>query len=68
MRPAVVGTSPATRLSMVDFPQPDGPTIDTNSPAPTLNETPSTAVNSRPSRGSGNRCVTCSKTMLPVRP
>ena len=53
---------------MVDFPQPDGPTIDTNSPAPTLNETPSTAVNSRPSRGSGNRCVTCSKTMLPVRP
>src|SRR5262249_60809714 len=35
--------SPAATLSNVDLPQPVGPTIATNSPAATANETPSTA-------------------------
>jgi hypothetical protein len=30
-------------LNSVDFPQPDGPISETNSPSPTSNETPSTA-------------------------
>src|SRR5438874_2156633 len=68
MRPAVTGASPAMRPSRVDLPQPDGPTIDTNSPPLISNETSSMAVNSRASRGSANRRVTCSRTMLPVGP
>ena len=54
------------RLSSVDLPQPEGPTMDTNSPLPTSKETSWTAVNSRPSRGSANRCVTFSSVMLPL--
>src|SRR5882724_6722347 len=33
--PEVGGRKPATMLRIVDLPQPEGPTIDTNSPAPT---------------------------------
>ena len=36
--------SPATTLSSVDFPQPVGPTTETNSPAPTASVTSLTAV------------------------
>jgi len=32
MRPDVTGTSPAIRPRSVDLPQPEGPTIETNSP------------------------------------
>ena len=66
MRPSLTGTRPATSASSVDLPQPEGPTIDTNSPPRTSKETRSTAVNSRFSRGSENRCVTCSRTIAPV--
>ena len=42
--PSVGLTSPATTLSSVDFPHPDGPTIVTNSPASTRMVTSSSAV------------------------
>jgi hypothetical protein len=37
--PDVTGTSPATRLSRVDLPQPEGPTIEMNSPPRTSMDT-----------------------------
>ena len=41
---AFVGVSrPATRLSSVDLPQPDGPMTATNSPPPTIRSTPRSA-------------------------
>src|SRR5256884_9491812 len=36
-------SNPASSLSRVDFPQPDGPTIATNSPTPTLKDISSRA-------------------------
>jgi hypothetical protein len=36
--PAEAGISPATICSSVDFPQPEGPTMATNSPRSTVNE------------------------------
>jgi hypothetical protein len=38
--PAVIGSRPATMRSSVDLPQPEGPTITTNSPSFTSIETP----------------------------
>src|SRR6185503_4737383 len=38
--PEVIGSSPATMRSSVDLPQPDGPTITTNSPSATSVVTP----------------------------
>jgi hypothetical protein len=43
MRPDEGAINPAAMLSKVDLPQPVGPTMATNSPAETANETPSTA-------------------------
>ena len=41
--PRVAGRNPATMRSRVDFPQPLGPTSETNSPFPTDNEMPARA-------------------------
>jgi hypothetical protein len=41
--PALGATKPATRLSSVDFPHPEGPISDTNSPGSIPNDTPLTA-------------------------
>jgi hypothetical protein len=43
-RPAEGRSSPAAALRRVDFPQPVGPTMATNSPAATASSMPSTAV------------------------
>ena len=37
-------SSPATRLSRVDLPQPEGPIRATNSPSPTVRSTPRSAL------------------------
>ena len=39
-RPAVGTTSPVSSLIMVDLPEPDGPTRNTNSPSSTVKDTP----------------------------
>src|SRR5438876_1037757 len=46
MAPAAVGMNPATDLSSVDLPHPDGPRRMNRSPRSTENVTPSTAVKS----------------------
>jgi hypothetical protein len=51
-RPPVGASRPATIWRRVDFPQPDGPRIVTNSPAATSSETSSSAT-SRPPAGAG---------------
>src|SRR5258705_11121463 len=43
MRPAVGSTKPAIRLSVVVFPQPDGPRRERNSPSSTARSSASTA-------------------------
>ena len=43
--PEVAAVSPPTICSRVDLPQPLGPTIETNFPSGTSNETRSSAVN-----------------------
>jgi hypothetical protein len=43
MRPAVIGSSPASIMSSVDLPQPDGPRMETNSPSAMSSDTPATA-------------------------
>ena len=40
MVPEVIASRPATMRSSVDLPQPEGPTITTNSPSATSIETP----------------------------
>ena len=47
IRPAETGMRPDVIISDVLLPQPDGPMIETNSPAPSSNETPSTAFKPR---------------------
>src|SRR5262249_31789160 len=42
--PRVAGSSPARIFSRVDFPQPEGPTMATNSPSATLKSISSTAT------------------------
>ena len=42
--PAVGCSKPATMLSRVDLPQPEGPSSATNSPSPTARSTPVSAV------------------------
>src|SRR5260221_3684207 len=42
--PALIGCSPSTALRNVVLPQPDGPTMATNSPGRTVRSTPWTAV------------------------
>src|SRR5579875_261016 len=44
MRPVVGRSRPPSRASRVDFPQPEGPVMATNSPGATSKETPSSAV------------------------
>src|ERR1039457_3762942 len=56
--PSVMSSRPAIMLSVVDFPQPDGPTRMTNSPSAMSRLILSTA-----SAPSGKRLVTWSKTM-----
>src|SRR6266571_2058772 len=56
--PEVMSSSPAIMLSVVDLPQPDGPTRITNSPSAMSRLILSTA-----SAPSGNRLVTWSRTM-----
>src|SRR6266481_9798167 len=56
--PEVMSSSPAIMLSVVDLPQPDGPTRITNSPSAMSRLTSSTA-----SAPSGKRFVTWSRTM-----
>jgi hypothetical protein len=46
--PPLRGSSPATMLSSVDLPHPDGPSSATNSPGPIANETRSIALTSLP--------------------
>ena len=43
MLPAVMASSPASIISSVDLPQPEGPRMDTNSPSAMSTETPATA-------------------------
>jgi hypothetical protein len=50
--PPEICTSPSTAFKNVVLPQPDGPTIDRNSPARTSRLTPSTARNGRFDRSS----------------
>src|SRR5579862_6413352 len=50
MRPAEAGRSPAASSSRVDFPQPLGPTIATNSPLATVRSMPASAASAPPSR------------------
>jgi hypothetical protein len=45
-----MGSKPSTAFRKVVLPQPDGPTIETNSPGRTSSEAPSTARNGRPER------------------
>jgi hypothetical protein len=45
MRPDVARSMPATRFSNVDFPDPDRPTMATNSPGQALRSTPRSASN-----------------------
>ena len=47
MRPPVGSSKPPIMRSVVVLPQPDGPSSEKNSPAPTSSETPSTARTSR---------------------
>src|SRR6516164_8158586 len=56
--PEVMSSRPAIMLSVVDFPQPDGPTRMTNSPSAMSRLKSSTA-----SDPSGKRLVMCSSTM-----
>src|SRR5581483_11087933 len=54
-RPALAGRNPATRLSSVDFPQPLGPSRQTNSPGATVRSIPDTiwlVPNAMPTRSS----------------
>src|SRR5919197_1366955 len=44
--PRSARSNPASTLRSVDFPQPDGPTMETNSPSLTVNDMSSTADNS----------------------
>src|SRR6476469_6020880 len=56
--PSEMSSSPAIMLSVVDLPQPDGPTRITNSPSAIVRLTSSTAR-----APSGNRLVTWSRTI-----
>src|SRR5512132_2223050 len=56
--PSEMSSRPAIMLSVVDLPQPDGPTRITNSPSAIVRLTSSTA-----SAPSGNRLVTWSRTI-----
>src|SRR5258706_7768881 len=56
--PSVMSSSPAIMLSVVDLPQPDGPTRMTNSPSAT-----SRLMLSTPSAPSGKRLVMWSRTI-----
>src|SRR5262245_26055696 len=58
IRPSVGRSRPATRLRMVLFPQPDGPTTATNSPARTSRLTRSIAVSADTPSGALKRLVT----------
>src|SRR5262245_14449272 len=58
MRPSLGRSRPATRLRMVLFPQPDGPTTATNSPARTSRLTRSMAVSADTPSGALKRLVT----------
>src|SRR5688572_666351 len=49
MRPALGARRPASSITSVDLPQPEGPTMDRNSPGRMSNDTPSSAHTS-PSR------------------
>src|SRR5215217_8413939 len=58
--PAVGWSSPPSRFSSVDLPQPLGPMIATNSPLCTVISTPPSAVTvSRPTRYVRRRLVVC---------
>ena len=46
--PRVAGSRPPSTCSSVDFPEPDGPMIATNSPTPTSRSTPRTASTGTP--------------------
>jgi hypothetical protein len=50
--PPEIGTRPSTAFRKVVLPQPEGPTIDRNSPSRTSSEMPSTAWNGRFDRSS----------------
>ena len=58
MRPSLGRSRPATRLRMVLLPQPEGPTMATNSPGRTSRLTRSIAVSQEPPPGAVNRLVT----------
>src|SRR6185437_961931 len=51
---------PATMLSRVDFPQPEGPTMLTNRPSPTVRLTVSSTTNVSAPPGARNRLVSLS--------
>src|SRR4051794_35611634 len=59
--PSLMSSSPAIMFSVVDFPQPDGPTRMTNSPSAISRSMLSTA-----SAPSGKRLVTWSRTMSAI--
>ncbi len=50
IRPPVVGVICAIARAIVDFPAPDSPTIPSDAPASTANDTSSTAVSARAPR------------------
>src|SRR5580658_2788317 len=64
--PLVEGRKPARTLSSVDLPQPDGPTIQTNSPTETSKLISSRAETLAPLRSyTLPRC--CTRNLFPVR-
>jgi hypothetical protein len=65
--PSLARSSPDTRVSVVDFPHPLGPTTAQNWPASTVRSTSAIAVKTDPS-GVGNRLVTPLSSMAGTRP
>src|SRR5688572_29511106 len=62
MAPLVGRSRPAMRFRSVDFPQPEGPTMATNSPGATSSEMRSSARTS--SRPVGAKCLLTSRTRM----
>jgi hypothetical protein len=64
--PDVGDSSPAMIMASVDLPQPEGPTMETNSPLPTVNDTPSSA-DTTPSRAWKRRTTSRTSTVEATR-
>src|SRR5208282_1491531 len=67
MLPRSGGSKPAMMLSSVDLPQPEGPTMATNSPSPTLKSMPS-STSSEPRPESKLLLTECTVTLAGIAP